>query len=63
MEPEIKQEVNIPQPQQVVEETQSVYEPKQEEKEELFTEDLQKQLEAKFDELFGPIENGTNNKS
>ena len=26
---------------------------------ELFTKDLQKELEAKFDELFGPIENNT----
>ena len=28
----------------------------QEESEELFTDDIQKQLEAKFDELFGPLD-------
>ena len=27
----------------------------------LFTMDLQKELEAKFDELFGPIDNNNNN--
>ena len=30
--------------------------PQEEEKKELFTQDLQKELEAKFDELFGPME-------
>ena len=30
--------------------------PQEEEKPQLFTEDIQKELEAKFDELFGPME-------
>ena len=29
--------------------------------EELFSIDLQKELEAKFDELFGPVDNNNNN--